>query len=144
MNITDKQIDYISKNLTANGITSIELKDDIIDHICSAFEANNSQDFKMVYKKIVNEFGGYDKMKRIQKETDYTLRAKKMLKARKASFVITFAMIALLLIGILFKIMHWPLANIFCVTALGSLILISLPLFIYQSHLKSSLQIQSK
>jgi len=144
MNITDQQIDYISINLTVNGVTSTELKEDIIDHICSAIEADNSQDFETLYKKVIAEFGGYGKMKQIQKEAKYTIRAKKMLKTRKASFVITFSMLALLLIGTLFKIMHWPLANIFCVVSIGALILISLPLFIYQSHLKTTLQIQSK
>lgn len=142
MKITDKQIDYISDTLTANGIHSKDLKETILDHICSAIEADNSQDFETVYNKVIAQFGGYDSMKQIQKETLYTLRAKKMLQANKVFSVTSYFTATLLIISALFKIMHWPFASVLWLASLGLSGALCMPLYFYVRYMKRTLKTQ--
>jgi hypothetical protein len=142
MKITDQQIDYISETLTTNGIHSLDLKETILDHICTAIEADNSQDFETVYNSVITQFGGYASMKQIQKETTYTLQAKKMLQARKAFSIASSATAAVIIISALFKIMHWPFAGSLWLISFALVGLLCVPLYCYSKYMKSSLKIQ--
>ncbi len=140
MSLTEQQIDFISNSLTHNGINSKELKEDILDHICTAIETERSEDFESTYKKVIQQFGGYQNMKQIQRDTNYTIHCKKMLKARRALYVSLYAMASILIIGTLFKIMHWPFASYILRTGIIALALLCLPLFIYEKYMKSILK----
>ena len=142
MNITDKQIDYISNTLTKNGIHSKDLKETIVDHICTAIEADNHQDFETVYNAIIAQFGGYSAIKQIQKETNYTLRAKKMLKANKVFSIVSYATVALIIVSALFKIMHWPFASNLWLTSFVLAGVLCVPLYCYVRYMKHTLKIQ--
>ncbi len=142
MNITDKQIDYISETLTRNGIQSKDLKETIVDHICSAIEADHSQDFETVYNKVIAQFGGYSSMKQIQKETNYTVRAKKMLQARKAYLIAYSATAAMVIVSALFRIMHWPFESWLWLTTFALVGLFCIPLYCYVKYMRHTLKIQ--
>ncbi len=142
MNLTEEQIDFISNSLSFNGINSESLKEDILDHICTAIEAEEFEDFVTTYQKVIQRFGGYQNMKQIQKDTNYVIYAKKMLKARRAFYVSIYAMAAIFMMGSLFKIMHWPFANYMLSASVITLLLFCIPLFAYERHMKSNLNHQ--
>lgn len=143
MILTEQQIEFISNSLTFNGINSEELRDDILDHICTAIETDDSKDFEATFQKVIQQFGGYHNIKQIQRETNHTIRSKRMLKARRAFYTAFFAMIAILILGTLFKIMHWPYASYILSTGILVLLLFCLPLFFYEKYMRSILNHQS-
>jgi GldL N-terminal domain/GldM N-terminal domain len=67
--------------------------------------------------------------------TIWVLRKESKFKGRKSFAVITFLSFVILMIGILFKIQHWPGASMMLLTGLGMICFVFLPTLIY-NHLQ--------
>lgn len=143
MKLTDKQIDFISNNISFYGVHSNELKEDLLDHICTAIENSNSNDFETTYKKVIQQFGGYASITQTQEETQFQLHTRKAIRYKKALFFTGYITTSILSLGLLFKFMHWPYAGMFLALGFLFLILICLPLFFLERHLLSLLHHQS-
>lgn len=134
MILTEEQIEYISTNLEFYGIASEELRNDVLDHICTHIETGNFEDFETAYKDALQKFGGYSAMGTIQRETYLMVTFKKNLRRQKLVYLSGFIALSLMCIGILFKLFHWPGANILLFCGFLMLAFGFLPLFFYQRY----------
>lgn len=61
MRLSDKQIDWIAKDLKKRGLTYQPLKEELLDHICCVMEANHSdkieENFEVKYQRVIVGFG---------------------------------------------------------------------------------------
>ena len=138
MILTDSQIERINTDLDVLGITSVELKDDILDHICSDIEASDDLDFNEAYKKVTKKFGGEKAIEQIQKDTDFLIHFKRNLYLKRALFISGFIVSFLMSSGIMFKIMHWPYASVILITAFMLLNFVLLPILFYERYKASN------
>lgn len=134
MILTDQQIDYISINLKFYGIKSDELRDDVIDHICTYIENKQTNDFNTAYNEVIQRFGGYAAMAVLERDTYLLTTFKKNAVRQKLVYLFGFIAAFLILIGMLFKFMHWPYANIIFFTGSLVLIFLYLPVIFYHRY----------
>ncbi len=134
MNLTEEQIEYIATNLEFYGVKSAELKEDLLDHICTFIETNEFSDFETAYKTAIQEFGGQYAMNSIQRETHAVTTLKKSIRLQMLVYIIGYIASALISSGFIFKMMHWPGASILLVSGFMVLITVFFPLFFYNRY----------
>lgn len=134
MILTEQQIGYISTNLEFYGIASEDLRNDMLDHICTYIEEGNFADFDTAYASAIAKFGGYAGMGSLQRETTLQVSVPKYLKRKKVFFITGFVASTLATIGFLFKVMHWPGASIMLILGLATFIFAVIPLWFYQKY----------
>ena len=140
MILTDNQIDSISCDLDVLGIKSSELKDDILDHICSDIEARKGINFDEAYQTVIKKFGGNQAIEQIQKDTDYLLNYKRTLLLKRALYISGFIVSFLMSTGIMFKVMQWPFAGMILLIAFVLLNFVLLPIFFYERYTTTNQQ----
>jgi len=57
MTLTDNNINYIATNLEFYEIKDVDLKEDLIDHICTHIECYNGTDFEKAYQEAIENLG---------------------------------------------------------------------------------------
>jgi hypothetical protein len=134
MILTDQQIEYIATNLTFYGIKSEELRSDVIDHICTYIENKETEDFTTAYNEAIQRFGGYAAMAVLERDTYLFTTFKRDVLRKKLVYISGFIATFLISLGILFKFMHWPYANIIFFTGSIILIFIYLPIVFYHKY----------
>jgi hypothetical protein len=134
MILTDEQIEYIDTNLKLYGIASEELRNDVLDHMCTYMEENDFPDFDTAYQEALQKFGGYAAMGNLQKETYLQVTVKRVLQQKKILYICTLTATMLSLTGLLFKVFHWPGAMVLLFLGIAAIILIVLPLYFYQQY----------
>jgi putative ABC transport system permease protein len=69
--VNSDHLDYIIKDLHSRGLLLDDLKDEIIDHVCSAVEErmNGGDRFADAYEKVIESFGSTPGLHKTQKET---------------------------------------------------------------------------
>jgi len=198
--LTDKDIDFITKEISKSEIVSSDLKDDLIDHFCCAIEEDmkKGKDFQKSYDKAYQNIcpDGFDE---IQRETVFLLTLKKLKTMKqllyvsgylsaiglttslfmkyfhiaggaialfstfvllifvflpslflnlykreltkslsnKLKYVFGFFGVALLLVGVLFKIMHWPFGTATLLLAILVLNFAFFPFLFFKMYRKS-------
>lgn len=134
MTLTEEQIDYIAANLQFYGVESEDLRNDLLDHICTHIENGSFVDFDTAYNDALQQFGGYSAMGSLERDTYLLVTFRQNLRRQKWMEILGFIAAALLAVGGLFKLMHWPMASI--ITCLGFLVLILgfLPMYFYQRY----------
>lgn len=134
MTLTEKQIDYIANSLEFYGMASEDLRNDVLDHICTYIEEGDFSDFDDAYRQAVAKFGGQYAFGSLQRETFLMTGLKGILRLRIALYASAFAGIVPVLTGMLFKIMHWPFASILLCVGVMVIALVFLPLFFYTRY----------
>ena len=71
MELSEKHIKYIETNLKLYGIKSKDLKEDLLDHICTYIESQSEGDFNTLYENALQKFGGYTSFQNLQLETNF-------------------------------------------------------------------------
>ena len=71
MQIEDKHVEIIENSLKFQGIKSEALKEDLVDHICTYIESQDSNDFNRLYQEALQKFGGYSSFQNLQLETNF-------------------------------------------------------------------------
>ncbi|WP_397363295.1 hypothetical protein [Olleya sp. R77988] len=142
MRLTDQQVDYISNNLKLYGLKNQDLKEDILDHICSYIEQAEDITFDQAYKNAIQQFGGYLHINQIQRETNAQLYFKSSKNRKRLLSILQLITAMLIATGSLFKIMHWPYATVLIFIGFICLILLTLPLYFYNKHKDQSLKYQ--
>ena len=137
MILSDQQIEFIERNLKLYGVKSKDLREDLLDHICTYIEANDSGDFDTLYQEALQKFGGYASFQNLQLETNYQKFAKQIIIINKLKFSFGFIVILFLVIGLVFQMMQWPYANAWLVGAILISILVILPIHFYARYKKS-------
>jgi hypothetical protein len=128
--LSEKEIDLISKDIDRQGLTYIQLKNEILDHICCQIEVKMDQGlmFNHAYRKVMEEMGK-KRIREIQHET-LNLISKKYRRMKRIMFALGVAAPILILAGAAFKVNHWPGAGIILTLALLMIGLFFLPIFV--------------
>lgn len=138
MTITAQHIEFIERNLKLYGVKSKDLREDLLDHICTYIETNASDDFDTLYQEALQKFGGYSSFQNLQLETNLQKFAQQAIRIKRMLHLISTLAILLILTGLLFKMMHWPYATILLFSGCVVFILIVIPTFFYDRY-KSSI-----
>ncbi|MDG5490924.1 hypothetical protein [Psychroserpens sp. SPM9] len=137
MILSDQQIEFIDNNLKLYGVTSDALREDLLDHICTFIETNESQDFDCLYQEALQKFGGYANFQNLQRETHLQQHAKQIVMINKLKFSAGFVVILLLVTSLVFQMMQWPYANAWLLGAILISFLVILPIHFYARYKKS-------
>ena len=137
MKLLDKHIDFISNSLELYGVKSKALKEDLIDHICTYIEGQASKDFNTLYQEALHNFGGYSSFQNLQLETNLQKFAKEIVTLNKLKFTSSCIVVFLLVSSLIFKMMHWPYANLLMICAMLVVTLVVLPIHFYARYKKS-------
>lgn len=134
MILTDEQTDYISHNLAFYGVADAELKEGLLDHICTYIENSTYTDFDSAYAEAINKFGGHYAMGILQQQTYMAVTFGKTRK--RQNIVYNSALVTSLLLGSgsVFKIMYWPYATILILMGFIVLNFVFLPVFFYHRY----------
>lgn len=127
--LTDEQIAFIRNDIRRNGIELEELQLDLLDHICCVIETEHTaeNDFEAFYRSILPRF--YKRsLREIQEETHLLLTFKNYYAMKKVMFMSGAFSAFTVLIGSLFKIMHWPGAAMLFVIAIALFSFVFLPI----------------
>lgn len=129
--INESHIDFILDDLRANGVELEDLRVDLLDHICCIVESemDENEDFYSFYASIIPRFYK-NSLVEIQQETEVLLKFKNYYIMKNTLSFSGLITVVLIILGAIFKVMHWPGAAIMIV--LGSLMfsLFFLPLLI--------------
>ena len=119
--LSDEQIDYIFNDISARGVEMESLQQNLVDHICCIIERDLEEngDFGSFYEKTIKTFYK-DALWEIEEETLQLLIFKNYYTMKKIMIVSGMASVLGFIAGAIFKVMHWPGAN---VLLLGSILL---------------------
>lgn len=133
--LSDEQHALIATCVEMSGIEQKTLQDDLIDHVCSMVEErlDAGETFENALNEALKGFGA-DGFRAIQKETYAVLTPNRMI--MKTITVVTGSVVAVFLFsGVVFKVMHWPLASVFIVLGMSTLTMPFLPLLLVHNLL---------
>ncbi len=134
MELSEKHIKYIETNLKLYGIKSKDLKEDLLDHICTYIESQSEGDFNTLYENALQKFGGYTSFQNLQLETNFQKFASQSIVRKKILFSASTIALLLIFAGSLFKIMHWPFASILLFLGFLILLIVAIPLFFFDRY----------
>lgn len=137
MDLLEKHITFIENSLTLYGVENKDLREDLVDHICTYIENGESDDFNLLYQRALQKFGGYASFQNLQLETNYQKFAKEIVTINKVKFSSGFLVILLLVMSLVFQMMQWPYANAWLLGAILVSVLVILPAHFYANYKKS-------
>ena len=111
--LSEKQIDYIINDIGERGVEMETLKQDLLDHVCCIIEQNLEEngDFESFYLKTIKTFYK-NELWEIEEETISLLIFKNYYTMKKMMMISGMFSALTIVIGIWFKIMHYPGAAI--------------------------------
>lgn len=129
--ISDEKVEFIAQQINASNIKSKELRDDLIDHFCCIVELHmqKGQSFEMAFSEAYDQTtpNGYNE---IEEETLFLLNYQKIKRMKKVTFSLGYLFSLSTSLGILFKILHLPGANIMLIGGFTGLAFIFTPLYL--------------
>ncbi len=129
LSLTEEQITFIENDIRVRGITSPDLSIDLLDHICCLIEneLDEYRNFETVYEQTLLLFGEKG-LKEIQDETNRLLTFKHYYFMNATMKISGYVSSLMILIGSIFKIQHWPGANVLILVGVFFLAVVFLPL----------------
>lgn len=129
LSLTDEQIAFIENDIKVRGITSPDLSIDLLDHICCLIEneLDEYRNFDLIYQQTLLLFGEKG-LKEIQEETNRLLTFKHYYFMNATMKISGYVSSLMILVSALFKIQHWPGANVLMLTGVFFLSVVFLPL----------------
>jgi hypothetical protein len=129
LSLTEEQITFIENDIRVRGITSPDLSIDLLDHICCLIEneLDEYRNFETVYQQTLLLFGEKG-LKEIQDETNRLLTFKHYYFMNATMKISGYVSSLMILIGSIFKIQHWPGANVLILVGVFFLAVVFLPL----------------
>lgn len=127
--LSEQQIDYILNDISARGVEMEDLQLNLLDHVCCIIEQNLEEhgDFEKFYLLTIEKFYK-SSLREVEEETKLLLTFKNYYVMKKVMLNSGYVSSALILVGLLFKFMHWPGAAVCLVLGIGSASLIYIPL----------------
>lgn len=141
MTLTDSNIEYIETNLKFYNVKDGNLKEDLMDHICTHIECYNGDDFETAYQEAIQNLGGYAAIQIMQNEINEKALIQSFLVRKRAFFLLSTFNIMVLALGFLFKLNQWPYSSILLATGFGILIFITFPFALYNQYKRSTQKI---
>jgi len=129
MKLSEEQTHKIESLLQQEGVNNESLAADLLDHLCCVMEIQlkRGKDFDMALKEAVDELAP-EGLKQMEIQTRYLLNSKHILNMKKLIYSVGFLGAASLSLGMLFKLMFWPMANILSISGVVTLLLVFVPL----------------
>lgn len=130
--LKDEQVEFIWADIRKRGVFTESLAENLLDHICCFLEEqpDDGRPFAEMYKLALNSFGK-NGLQEVQDETLFLIHQKQLSKMKKLMYITgTIASISLI-VGALFKLMHWPGANMMLLLGTLSLTFFFSPFFFY-------------
>ena len=137
MKLQDKHIEFIENSLKFYGIDSPELREDLLDHICTYIETQDSEDFDTLYQQALQKFGGYSSFQNLQLEANLQKLSRDVKVLSKLQFGVGTFVSILFILGFIFKVMHWPYANVLMIIGILIASLVLIPVYLYTRYKKS-------
>lgn len=124
--VTDRQVEFIRRDIRAKGIRLPELEESILDHLCCMVEAEMEQgaSFEAAYNTALFAFGP-NGLCRVQEDTEYMLSRQRKIEEKLSAllnYMMTFIYLitalgfvtapitlAIVLMNLSFILMFWPL-----------------------------------
>lgn len=130
--ISDEQITYMLQQITDQGIADEGLRDSILDHVCCLIEnsTNPIDDFENCFQSYLRQFY-QNELKEIENETQLLITFKHYYQMKKFMLLSGTAGAVILVIGNLFKFMHWPGTAILILLGISLLSLFFIPLLFF-------------
>jgi hypothetical protein len=127
--LTETEIDLISRDIDQQGLTYTLLKNELLDHICCSIEEDmeKGMTFNEAYRKV-RHLMGPRRIRQIQDET-LSLISKKYRRMKKIMYGLGIAIPIIIVVAIIFRLQHWPGGGILFTLALFTLGLFFLPIF---------------
>lgn len=127
--LTDEQIEFIRRDLLAQGIHREGLQQDLLDHICCVVEHELAaeDDFEVFYQQRIKHFYKRE-LKEIEEETIALFTFKNYYLMKKIMLLSGGVLTALLVVGLTLKFMHLPGAAVLLVLGVALLNFVFLPL----------------
>ncbi|UTW63151.1 hypothetical protein KFE98_03060 [bacterium SCSIO 12741] len=129
--LSDHRVDMINDILVENGVSYDELRNDLLDHVCCLVEEqmDDGRSFQQGLDTALDRFG-LNQLKIIQETTLYLINSK-LNTMKKTIGIIGLITSLLVILGVLFKILHFPGANIMLVLGITGSALVVFPLLGY-------------
>lgn len=130
--ISSQQIDYMLTQITLQGISDEGLRDSILDHVCCLIENSPEpiEDFEQCFQSYLKQFY-QNKLSEIEVETNLLINFKNYYQMKKFMLLSGMAGAGILIIGNLFKFMHWPGTALFILLGILLLSLVFIPLLFF-------------
>lgn len=113
MRLTEAQEDKVRATVEQYQFKVPGLSDDIIDHLCCylEYEGKENQDFDSQLEEAIQKLAPHG-LASLEQQTLFLLNATKIIRMKRFFFV--FGLIASMAFsaGVLFKLLHWPGANV--------------------------------
>lgn len=131
--LTEEQINIVHRDLSNGGLKSVDLLDDVLDHVCCSIESfmERGMDFESAYSSAKDEVCPEDGWEEIQEHTDYLIKFKHHIVMRKFMQAVGITGAFLIFIGAIFKLANWPEAGVAIVTGYVIVTLIQLPVMLF-------------
>jgi len=129
--VSDKQVDFILNDIKARGVDLEDLQDNLLDHICCMVENEmpEGENFYEFYERILPQFFKHE-LKELQEEVSILLKFKNYYAMKKIIKYSGITASLLILLGAIFKTLHWPAANVMLISGAFLFGFIFLPLMI--------------
>lgn len=137
--LTDKQVDYIVKVIGSSKITSQDMKEDLVDHLCCAIEEemakgkNFDNAYDLAYRNISPD--GFDE---IERETIFLLTSKKINAMKRLLYISGYLTVFFATASAVLKMLHIPGGSL-GILATGSLMsflfIPTLFIYLYKSNI---------
>lgn len=127
--LSDDQVEYILNNIEKRGVTTEDVRDNILDHVCCIIENEFTigKDFYKLYEDTIARF--YKKeLSEIERETENLLTFKYYYAMKRTLKITGLISVILIVLGAIFKVMHWPGANVMYVSGFVIFCLLFIPL----------------
>lgn len=130
-NISDSQVDFIIDDIKKRGVELEDLQDNLLDHVCCIIEneLSEKESFYKFYEDTISKF--YKKeLVEIEEETKNLLIFKNFYVMKRTMKIVGILSTVLVVLGTIFKLMHWPGAGVGLTFGIGIFGLIFMPLLI--------------
>ncbi|TSE09794.1 hypothetical protein [Aquimarina algiphila] len=135
MKLTSEQEDNIRDYVDKQGLKIQSLHDDIIDHLCCVIESQlgKGKQFDHLLEEAIRELAP-NGLTDIEHKTFFLLNSKRILLMKKLMYLIGFIGSVTLTIGVTFKLLWYPGANVLLMTGFLALLLIFMPLYAFDRY----------
>ncbi len=135
MKLSPEQEEYIYNVVKTEGIRIESLQNDIVDHLCCVIETQQGKGkpFDQLLNEAIHDLAP-NGLKQLENQTLFLLNSNRIIIMKKLMYSVGFIGAASLTIGITFKLMHFPMANVLSISGLALLILLFMPLLAFDRY----------
>jgi len=129
MNLSEDQVDQVSRLIKRLGVQNRQTGDDLLDHLCCMIEARLSGgSFEKALDEVVKEFPASE-WKQMEVETQIVIDQNQIKMMNNTLRTAGILSASLIFFGAFFKAMHWPGANLLFLSGMVIMAAVFLPVF---------------